>query len=338
MSPQGVEKGGSFVLDDDVVTIHAQLNRHRDLHSAGTDDTVTAMPANRIPRRSFVAGGVALATLTACGSSSDSSTDAGALQPSRLGVRFPDGFRAPTVAVAGAGPQRFPFVVIADDGFPMITSAPDSIDIELEFEGEALTTETVAVRGVGQFTPYYPLVFTPPAPGRYLAKTDFSDLDIEFIVEERANVGLFQVGDELPPFDTPTFDDARGVDPVCTRAEPCPFHELTLTEALANGKPTALLISTPEFCQTDVCGPSVEFLIEAAEGRNDLNVVHAEVFADPRNPEPVPFPALAPLLEAWAFEFEPALFVTDALGTIVATRHFAIDRDEFDEAINAAFV
>ncbi len=284
-------------------------------------------------------GGVSAAVLAACSSSGDSApvTNFGGSPDvaARLGVRFPDGFRAPSVAVVGSGAQRFPFVVIAEDGFPMTTSAPESIDIELMRDGSTLETFTVPRRGAGQFTPYYPLVFTPEEVGSYVARTDFSDLDVEFRVEERATVPLLQIGDKLPAFETPTFANSAGVDPVCTRTEPCPFHEISLAEAVSNGRPTVLLIATPEFCQTDVCGPSVEFLIEAGARRDDLNVIHAEVFADPRNNTGGQIPELAPLLTELELAFEPSLFVADATGTIVDARHFAIDRQEFEEAFAA---
>ena len=224
-------------------------------------------------------------------------------------------------------------MLIAEDELPVIDDSPETIDIELRFEGEVIGTETVERRGAGQFTPYYPLVFTPPAAGVYTATPDFADRSVDFRVGERSEVTVFQVGDSLPPFDTPTAVNARGVDPICTRTEPCPFHEITLTDAVTNGRPTVLLISTPEFCQTDVCGPSVEFLIAAAEGRDDIDFIHAEVYTDPRSDDPGQFPALAPLLEAWEVMFEPSLFVADERGVIVDTRHFAFDQDEVDDAV-----
>lgn len=290
------------------------------------------MQLHRIDRRTFLAGSAVLAALGACGSAEPQG-----LEPARLGVRFPDGFRAPSVAVANSGPQRFPFVIIADDGLPMITNSPESIVIDVLREGELITTETVIARGVGQFTPYYPLVFTPTEVGSYVARTDFSDLDVEFAVVDRSDTPLVQVGEPMPPFDTPTFDDARGVDPICTRTEACPFHQLTLTEALTNGKPTALLIATPAFCQTDVCGPSLEFVIDAAADRSDINVIHAEVYeefaADVADINNGGLPAVAPVIEALGLEFEPSLFAIDAAGIIVGAHHFAFDREETVELL-----
>jgi len=290
------------------------------------------MVTNQIGRRTFITASATMAAtlgslgLTACGS--------GASWP-RLGVRFADGINAKTTFVADAGPQRFPFVLIAGDGLPLIEDNPSFLEMMVEFEGSTVGTFTVPVRGAGQFTPYYPLEFTPPSPGRYVVTADTVEMSSEIIVATRDEVSLPQIGDTMPAFKTPTFEDPAGVDPVCTRAEPCPFHTISLDDALANGKPTVLLISTPEFCQTDVCGPSVEFLIDEASDLGDLNVIHQEVFADPRNPDPVPFPEVAPLLAELELEFEPSLFVLDRSGTIVDARHYAVDREEMSEALSA---
>jgi len=217
----------------------------------------------------------------------------------------------------------------------MIAGAPESIDITVRRNGEDVFTQTVPVRGAGSFTPFYPLEFVPEETGSYVARTDFSDFDFEFAVVDRGDTTVFQVGEKLPGFDTPTFDNPAGVAEICTRTETCPFHELTLTEAVSNGKPTVIMIATPSFCQTDVCGPSIEFLIDAAAGRGDLNVIHAEVYTDFATDinEGTAIPRVSPLLEAWAFDFEPSMIVADETGTIVRALHFAFDRDEVGEAL-----
>ncbi len=218
----------------------------------------------------------------------------------------------------------------------MVGETPASINIEIIHEGETLEVQEVPVRGAGQFTPFYPLVFTPPATGSYLARTDFSDFDVEFAVVERAETTLFQAGETLPGFDTPTTAEPAGVNPVCTRSpDPCGLHEVTLNEALSNGKPTALLIATPAHCQTDVCASNVEWLIELAGDRTDINVIHVEVYEDFERDvnEGGGLPTRAPLLAEWDFAFEPSLFVMSADGTIVDGRHFAFDRDEMEEML-----
>ena len=284
-----------------------------------------------IDRRTFLIGAGATGLLAACGGADPATV------PSRLAAQFPDGFRAPSVAVTGHGAQRFPFTVVSEDQVPMLSdTAPLSIDIEVLRNGETVTTQTVGVRGLDQFTPMYPLEFEPPEAGSYIARTEFSEFDFEFVVVEREDSNVFQVGEQLPPFDTPTFDDPRGVDPISTRFEgPSPFHEITLTEALSNGRPTALLISTPEFCQTDVCGPSLESLIDHGTGRDDIDIIHQEVFASfQRDVAENNDPELAPLLQEWDWAFEPSLYVMDADGTIVGGKHFTFDSDEVAELLD----
>ena len=125
------------------------------------------------------------------------------------------------------------------------------------------------------------------------------------------------------------------MDPICTRpGEPCPFHEITLAEALTNGRPTAFMIATPGFCQTDVCGPSVEFLIEHGAGRDDIDIVHQEVFASAAADQAAgDFPELAPFLQEWDVAFEPSMFVMDADGVIQGGKHFAFDGNEVAELL-----
>jgi len=232
--------------------------------------------------------------------------------------------------------QRFPFVIVAEDELPMVSNVPTSIDVEVLSEtGEVLLTQNIAARGVGSFTPFFPLRFTPPEAGNFLVRTEFAEEDYPFAAVDRADTTLFQVGEKLPGFDSPTVDDSRGVAELCTRFETCPFHSVTLTDAVTSGMPTALLIATPAFCQTDVCGASLDFLIDAVGDRQDIAVIHSEVYADFETDvnENGGLPTRAPMLEEWDYAFEPSLFVTDSSGTIVEALHFAFDSDEVADAL-----
>ena len=77
-----------------------------------------------------------------------------------------------------------------------------------------------------------------------------------FEVNDPSTVAIPLVGEPLPPFDTPTVDDPGGVDPICTQVPPCPLHDISLADALADRKPVAYLIGTPAYCLTGVCGRS----------------------------------------------------------------------------------
>lgn len=289
-----------------------------------------------LTRRSFLAGSTGVLAAACGGSDGPTAADAAAtstntLDPAlrQLGLRFPDGFVAPTIFVAGS-PIRAPFVPIAADGFPVRLGEPDGIDMTVRFDGQVVFEGTVAKRRSGQSTPFYTLAFTPEQPGTYEVDSSWSITPRSFLVSDGSDIALTRVGEKMPAVDTPTFDDARGVDPICTLLpEPCPFHTQTLTETLGTGDRVALLIATPQFCQTDVCGPVVELLVEAAADYPEIRVVHGEVYVAPFvNIPGTPDSMLTEVISALKLDFEPSLYLVDEAGTVDRVLHLAWDRTE----------
>jgi hypothetical protein len=124
-----------------------------------------------------------------------------------------------------------------------------------------------------------------------------------------------RVGQVLPSIETPTTDDARGVDVICTRVpDPCPMHNVALGQALveaaASGKKVAFLVGTPAHCQTAVCAPILETLIEMQTDFPDVIFVHADVYADRAATK------VAPAVQELTLTFEPVLWITDSTGVI----------------------
>ena len=173
------------------------------------------------------------------------------------------------------------------------------------------------------------MVFTPPEPGDYEVKASFAEKATPFKVAAPGDLTLLQVGQPMRPVVTPTSADARGVTPICTRSEPCPFHAVTLTDALGAAKPVALIVSTPGYCQTAICGPVLELLIDAQSAHPDTTFVHAEVY---KNPESGKLDTTE-IITAYGLSYEPALFVADATGTLRARLDFSWDRTELDAAL-----
>ena len=298
-------------------------------------------------RRTFLLGGAA-ATLAACssGTSTTQPRDLSApvtlppdgppfpVNQTSLGARFPDGIRAPTAFVEGVE-ARLPFVALDAEQLPLTADAPSSLDVVVQRNGVVVHEQTVPAEAQGEFTPYFPVVFTPEVAGQYVVVSDYGEVESWFGVVERDQVSVPQIGDALPPFATPTFDNPEGVELLCTRQpDPCPFHEAQLDLALGEGRPVAFLIATPLFCQTDVCGPSVDYLVELAPQFPDITFLHSEVWAEDINSgEPGALPPLAPVVQEYMMPWEPALFVADGTGTIVAALHFAMSKDEVAAAL-----
>jgi hypothetical protein len=244
---------------------------------------------------------------------------------------FPDGIFVHSVE------QRVAYVL--HDGVDIMrANAPDSVQLDVFHGDERIAGGEMPRRVTVVATPYYSIRFTPPTADRYrsVLTVDGETTEHEFLVVEPGTTSVPQPGDVLPAINTGTFDDARGVDPLCTRAEPCPFHATNLVDALGVGdKPTVLSIATPGFCQTAICGPVIDLLIDVAADRDDLHVVHAEVYVDPHNDEGVftGSAATTEIVDAFLLPYEPVLFVTDATGTIVRRLDAIYDGSELAEAL-----
>ncbi len=299
-----------------------------------------------VPRRTFLLGGLATGSfvLAACGGddgADDTSADGVVTRPEGvdattlafLVATFPDGFRqAPTLV---AGPEQRIAFVVADQIDNMRESAPATIDLRVTRDEAVILETTIEQHVDGIITPYYPAAITFDTIGTYRAELpEFPEVaPVDFVVVEPSEVAIPQAGDSLPAVPTPTDRDALGVDPICTRAIACPFHEHDLAEVVGNGRPTILLVATPGFCQTDICGPVVDLLIDEASERNDLDVIHLEVYVDPSEFASGGFPDLVPAVATLALPFEPALFVADADGTIAARLDTTFDRRELRAAL-----
>ena len=267
--------------------------------------------------------------LAACGSSSGSPSG-GDTDLSLLSVvqRFSNSGLAP-------GPLRLPVSLASQKGILDDAATGDFTSLTAHVV-DVMSGTTVASgikaekHGVGLALPYWPFLLTIETPGTYTLVIDGGSKDgAAFQVLERKNIRMPIVGEALPKFDTPTVDDARGVDPICTLpAGTCPFHAETLTEALGKGTPVAYLIGTPAHCQTGTCGPALQSLIEVAgKVGSKAQFVHAEVYSDKAATK------IAPAVEAYRLDFEPILFVTDDKGVLRHRLDGVFDANEIRDVL-----
>jgi hypothetical protein len=139
----------------------------------------------------------------------------------------------------------------------------------------------------------------------------------------------------MPDLPTPTTTNAEGVDPICTADPQCPLHTTSLNTALAAGKPTALLISTPAFCQVGICGPVLDvFLTQQKEFGDRVQMIHAEVYKSGKQASQDPSNAqLAPVVEAFHLPFEPSMILARADGTLAERLDYIFDESELQQAL-----
>jgi hypothetical protein len=304
------------------------------------------LPPFTLTRRGFLAGAAATAVLAACGSDSNANdntdgTGSGSSDPTESGdladtasipmgtyvvaQRFPPNVQEP-------GPVRLAVSLAGDDG-QLLSDGPAVLGAQVtDIDGAPIGERISAVRRDVDPGAYYAFRTDMADPGVYYLVVDGGPAEgAAFQIVEPGSVTVPGPGQPLPPFDTPTVDDARGVDPLCTRDPECPFHGVTLTDALASGKQVVYLVGTPAFCQTGTCAPALESIIDIHEQYADTyEFVHAEVYTD--NTATI----TAPALDAAGLTYEPVLFITDASGVVVERLDAVWNESELVEVLDAA--
>jgi hypothetical protein len=309
-----------------------------------------------LSRRGFISGsatvlgaGISFGILTSCGEGPTSNQDSQSDFPDDLQLvqRFPQ--------VLVPGNLRLPISLALSSGiidsnsdfkFPQTLSAKV---VDLSSDKVVIANVSAPLHGVvsahlhsdgsvhshdaESSLPYYPFRANILAPGNYALVVSGGPIEgAAFSVLEREQVAVPGANDSLPGFDTPTFDNNREVKLICTRIpEPCPFHALTLTEALKLGVPVAYLVGTPAHCQTGTCSPALDGLIEVGSRIGDRAVfVHAEIYSDEAAT------VIAPAVKALNLTFEPVLFIVDANGKIVERLDAVFDAKEISDALTRA--
>lgn len=287
-----------------------------------------------ISRRDLLITGAGALALAACGGGGGSSPGSSEAQQGG-DTTLPPGFqlvqRFPSSPLFTPGPVRLP--VSLGDGQNLLTSGPGLVDGWIETaSGDRIVQLVAERRSDGIAVPYWEVRAELPAAAIYTLRMQGDDgYGATFELFEPKQVASPLTGSKLPPFLTPTADDHRGVEPYCTLSpEPCPFHALTLTDALAAGTPLAYIVGTPAHCQTGTCAPGLELLIEAAARFGDrLTVVHADVYADDAAT------IVAPAVQALGVDYEPIIYLCDAQGVIVDRLDAIWDRGELNSRLDA---
>ncbi len=307
-------------------------------HPRPTEPAPSHQPV--LGRRRLLQGGLGLGAaalgatlLSACGDDQAATEEGTNLNSHALIAAFPQ-----SVPHVPAGiPTRLPYLISDQEGVPL-SKIDGDVTFTISRDGTEVGTVEVAPRGDGVPRAYLPVTFTFPAAGTYdlTASYDGADLDSTIQVVERSEIGPPVVGEQLPPVDSPTTERTLEVDPLCSRVPACELHSVNLQDAVTQGKPIVMLIATPAYCQTAVCGPVLDLVMEQTAGRTDLNVLHQEVYKNPKGQRDLNDAQLAPVPDAYDLRFEPVLYVTDRNGLIVARADVTVDRGELTELLALA--
>jgi hypothetical protein len=267
-------------------------------------------------------------TLAACAGSPSSQTSGAPTAPASAAAPADPG----SAALAAVAPEATPDLAVVAATYEQLVDQPNPFVFGLfTAEQEPISdarAELWAVPESGEPLgpwPAEPSAADVPPGGLYTAPVEYASTGLHEMVvvtadgsagtaaidvRDAASSELPAPGEQAQAVATPTADDPLGYERLCTRSEPCGMHEISLDEALAGDTPVVLLFATPAFCQTAVCGPTVDVIEQVRRDFDDVTFVHCEIFADAGE-------TLGEPVVAWDLPTEPWMFVIDAGGTIV---------------------
>ncbi len=290
------------------------------------------LPVTR--RRFLIGGGVATGAvlLGACGGDESGGGDEPAATTPASGLSLVQFFGGLPMLAAGSE-VRAPFGLADAEGLLPVDRTPAELSISILGPDGSTVVDALDVARHAEGLPrgYFPLRFTVDEPGIYTGRTEVDGEAVEMAikVDAAADVTVIQTGAALPAIASPTLEAPQGVDPVCTNDPVCPLHEVTVADALGEGRPTALLVATPAFCQISICGPVLDVLLNITADHPDVRFLHAEVYTDPFTDLEVK----APIVDELGLTFEPCLVLVGSDGTVMERLDTIYDADELTASL-----
>jgi hypothetical protein len=150
------------------------------------------------------------------------------------------------------------------------------------------------------------------------------------------------IGAPAPRSDSPTAETLDEVRLISTDPSPDPAaFTSTIGEVVSSGQPSVVFFATPAFCQSGVCGPTVDMVKRVmADYRGDIGFVNVEPYRlrlgpSGLEPELDENGRLQPVQSAvdYGLVVEPYLFVVDAEGNVAAKFEVVVDEQELRGAL-----
>jgi hypothetical protein len=227
----------------------------------------------------------------------------------------------------------------------------DEQNTEVKFEADAI------YYGQGLPAAFYVAYPTFDKPGNWgveiqaQASGQAQPTTRRFQLEVKPSSAVPNVGQPAIATKTLTVADVPDLAQISSGPNPDPaMYQISLDEALKNGKPTALLFATPAFCKTATCGPSLDVTQELQQQYGDeVNFIHAEVYKYPFDQSvqlqeqairergsltPDERSAIyADAMTAWNLQSEPWMFLIDTRGNVAARYEGGITKEEIGPAL-----
>lgn len=253
------------------------------------------------------------------------------------------------------GENRFPFALASIDGQPL-AGASISVDFYYLNEGEwdyrfQRNAEYREVQGVTPHLHEDGFIHKHlDVRGQYVTKANFRSAgvwqarfalhgedsnrtvgDLAFnVLREPEAPGI---GQGVPPTRNQTVHDVDSIYEIESRDPPDEMHDLSVAQAIEQGKPFVVVWSAPMFCTSAICGPVLDAAVRVQERFGEVvNFIHIE----PWNLETARNEGrLTPVPEflEWGLTTEPWIFVVDADGRVFDRFEGLVTNQDLEQAV-----
>lgn len=291
----------------------------------------------------------ACVALAGCGGSGSDSGSADALGG---GKTLEELWRAPgddVAVVAGTanhepGEVRFSFLVVDAEG-QVVTLPTARLWVARKLEAKPFLESAAKLERIGipggaeaDATHIYVARVRLREPGTYwyLAEPEGGKDEVQALgnVVVTADDPEPGVGDPAPPSETPTLASVGGdAARITTRTPPDEILlQHSVAESLRARVPFVVTFSTPKYCTSRTCGPTVDVVEEVARRfeERDVRFIHVEVYEDND-----PAKGYNRWMREWSLETEPWTFVVGTDGRIVERYEGPVSVAELEEALDA---
>ena len=162
-----------------------------------------------------------------------------------------------------------------------------------------------------------------PDSGMWEASIDFNDSGARrsagLIFEVSATSTSPVIGESVPLSESKTFEMVGRIEDLSTGSLiHTNLYDMTIREAIYEGKPLITTFSSPAFCISEVCGPQVEVLNELSISLvGKINTIHVDVYADPPEAQlDIDSANYSEIFLEWGLNSPQWTFLTDCEGKV----------------------
>ena len=145
------------------------------------------------------------------------------------------------------------------------------------------------------------------------------------------------IGEQAPRSRQAVLADVADITAIDSSSPPRPhMHDTTIADALSNGRPAVIAFATPAFCESRLCAPVMDTVMDPLykRYRGSATFIHVEPYElAPLRERNVQAPVTA--TREWRIDTEPWIFVVAADGRVAAKFEGVAGVDEVERALMA---